>query len=410
MKNDTFNGDNAKLVESIKALLALDESGSLVPHGVGGHARQLLSAAASRLSASIADTAGALPAWFDTFLQNVCEIPDRNSPEDEPEAMVATEQDLRNCALNAIEEHCAIDEPASDTEEAAALRAFDMAKLAGHSYDIESYCAGYIDAVPPAAPSDKQEAVNGIPATLRHDEGAIARCSYCGRYSLDPKTLSNRQPKCDCGEQHGWSGSFKKPGPDSKWSGAPTPERAQPTCFATLTECPTCKNVIGKCVAAPTPERADADTAGVKPDESLSLANTDWRNLYEMVYGHECSFKCFMATVDDLAATPASSVADAAGASDAEILYQTKVGLRHQAEVEDADAKKEYYALGLTDGKNSILNAPTKVENAGPWRAENVGAIHDSLMNIAAKHIQTNQLYDFTKEWQAAIEKESGND
>jgi hypothetical protein len=69
-------------------------------------------------------------------------------------------------------------------------------------------------------PSDKQEAVNGIPATLRHDEGAIARCSYCGRYSLDPKTLSNRQPKCDCGEQHGWSGSFKKPGPDSKWSGA----------------------------------------------------------------------------------------------------------------------------------------------------------------------------------------------
>jgi hypothetical protein len=84
---------------------------------------------------------------------------------------------------------------------------------------FEKYCR-IVYAAPPTTPSDKQEAVNGIPATLRHDEGAIARCSYCGRYSLDPKTLSNRQPKCDCGEQHGWSGSFKKPGPDSKWSGA----------------------------------------------------------------------------------------------------------------------------------------------------------------------------------------------
>jgi hypothetical protein len=44
-----------------------------------------------------------LPAWFDTFLTNVCEIPDRNSPEDEPEAMIATAEELRNCAINAIE-------------------------------------------------------------------------------------------------------------------------------------------------------------------------------------------------------------------------------------------------------------------------------------------------------------------
>ncbi len=62
-------------------------------------------------------------------------------------------------------------------------------------------------------------AVNGIPATPRHDEGAIARCSYCGRYSLDPKTLSDRQPQCECGKKYGWSGSFKKPGLDAKWSG-----------------------------------------------------------------------------------------------------------------------------------------------------------------------------------------------
>lgn len=77
--------------------------------------------------------------------------------------------------------------------------------------------------------------MNGIPATLRHGEGAIARCFYCGRYSLDPKTLSDRQPKCECGEKHGWSGSFKKPGPDAKWSGA-APESPQATSIAQIIE------------------------------------------------------------------------------------------------------------------------------------------------------------------------------
>jgi hypothetical protein len=71
--------------------------------------------------------------------------------------------------------------------------------------------------------------INGIQATHRHDEGAIACCSYCGRYSLDPKTLSDRQPVCDCGKQRGWSGSFRRPGPDAKWSGAaPTVAAAGP--------------------------------------------------------------------------------------------------------------------------------------------------------------------------------------
>ena len=74
-------------------------------------------------------------------------------------------------------------------------------------------------------------ALNGIKATMFHDEGAIAQCGYCRRYSLDPKTLGDRQPACECGEKHGWSGSFKKPGADAQWSGArpacaPQPERA----------------------------------------------------------------------------------------------------------------------------------------------------------------------------------------
>ena len=48
---DEFRGDTASLVRNITALLDLDAQGCLVPHGVGGHARGLLSAAASRLAA-----------------------------------------------------------------------------------------------------------------------------------------------------------------------------------------------------------------------------------------------------------------------------------------------------------------------------------------------------------------------
>lgn len=48
---DDFNGDVRRLLESIDALLALDAKGALAPHGIGGHARRLLNAAASRLEA-----------------------------------------------------------------------------------------------------------------------------------------------------------------------------------------------------------------------------------------------------------------------------------------------------------------------------------------------------------------------
>jgi hypothetical protein len=46
---DDFNGDDARLLESIEALLDLDKRGALTPHGLGGHGRTLLSAAAHRL-------------------------------------------------------------------------------------------------------------------------------------------------------------------------------------------------------------------------------------------------------------------------------------------------------------------------------------------------------------------------
>lgn len=46
---------------------------------------------------------GALPLWWTQFIRNISEIADRNSPEDEPGAIVATPDELAVCALNAIE-------------------------------------------------------------------------------------------------------------------------------------------------------------------------------------------------------------------------------------------------------------------------------------------------------------------
>ncbi|AEZ50849.1 hypothetical protein DC1_00031 [Burkholderia phage DC1] len=46
---DAFNGDNAALIRSIKALLELDAAGVLRTHGIGEHARSLLAAAAEQL-------------------------------------------------------------------------------------------------------------------------------------------------------------------------------------------------------------------------------------------------------------------------------------------------------------------------------------------------------------------------
>ncbi|WP_241238586.1 UPF0175 family protein [Burkholderia gladioli] len=47
---DDFRGNDTNLVRSIEALIALNDEGALVPHGIGGLARVLLSAAAVRLT------------------------------------------------------------------------------------------------------------------------------------------------------------------------------------------------------------------------------------------------------------------------------------------------------------------------------------------------------------------------
>jgi hypothetical protein len=57
-----------------------------------------------------------------------------------------------------------------------------------------------------------------IKETLSHGAGAYARCSFCGRYSDHPSSLSKYGWPCDCGNSGGWSGSFVKPTKDSTWS------------------------------------------------------------------------------------------------------------------------------------------------------------------------------------------------
>ncbi|MBW5284769.1 hypothetical protein [Burkholderia gladioli] len=89
-------------------LIDFDLAGKDEAKAIQRHVRAML---AERAAVSPA-TASGLPAWFDTFLTNVCEIPDRSSPEGEPDAIIATLEELKNCALNAIEE-CAGDEPAT---------------------------------------------------------------------------------------------------------------------------------------------------------------------------------------------------------------------------------------------------------------------------------------------------------
>jgi hypothetical protein len=57
------------------------------------------------------------------------------------------------------------------------------------------------------------------PAELGHDAGACARCSFCRRYTADIRALSQRPGLlCDCGQAHGWSGSFERPGVGAEWS------------------------------------------------------------------------------------------------------------------------------------------------------------------------------------------------
>ena len=68
---DDFNGDNAKLIESARALISLSDSGSLAHHGIGGHARAILSAFIVRTeAAALSQTAGVVVS--DEMIERAC--------------------------------------------------------------------------------------------------------------------------------------------------------------------------------------------------------------------------------------------------------------------------------------------------------------------------------------------------
>ncbi len=70
-------------------------------HGIAASLRAAL--AAQPADAQQEPVTPTLPPWWFEFIVAVCELPDRNSPEGEPDAMVATEDELASCALAAIE-------------------------------------------------------------------------------------------------------------------------------------------------------------------------------------------------------------------------------------------------------------------------------------------------------------------
>lgn len=116
--------------------------------------------------------------------------------------------------------------------DAAALReAIDLEPVPER---LDKFASGQLSATPPQA---SEGALPELPATLMHDAGAYTQCHYCKRYSLDPRTLADRAPMCDCGNEHGWSGSFKVPGPDAQWSGkAPAIPPLLPSAYVRATQ------------------------------------------------------------------------------------------------------------------------------------------------------------------------------
>jgi hypothetical protein len=66
----------------------------------------------------------------------------------------------------------------------------------------------------------KAERGRYIQASRQHDAGAYAQCHQCGRYSDNHQSLVSKSWPCDCGAIGHWSGSFRRPNAESRWSDA----------------------------------------------------------------------------------------------------------------------------------------------------------------------------------------------
>jgi hypothetical protein len=87
------------------------------------------------------------------------------------------------------------------------------------------------------------------------------------------------------------------------------------------------------------------------PQADAAIA--DWRNLYEMVYGHECSFKSFMETVDELS----RDAAIAAGGAQEPVA--TRAEIEHARDRVLAQSKNSLFRSGAKICASEILS-PTK--------------------------------------------------
>ena len=79
-----------------------------------------------------------------------------------------------------------------------------------------------LDAEPPKPTGEPGIHGINIAKTAEHDAGAIARCSYCGRYTDREDALRGSNVPCDCRASGGWCGSFVKPTKDSAWCNTPS--------------------------------------------------------------------------------------------------------------------------------------------------------------------------------------------
>lgn len=82
---DDFNGDTPRLIDCIRALVDMSDEGVLLPHGLGGHARKLLLAAANRLAPQ-AQGHGAVGAGWRPI--------DKSTPRDGTHILLSFGQDL----------------------------------------------------------------------------------------------------------------------------------------------------------------------------------------------------------------------------------------------------------------------------------------------------------------------------
>ena len=98
---DEFRGGDEALLASARALLAMDAAGSLVPHGLGGHGRNLLNALGARFERAMtsrAELEARVTAEFEAAVSNY-----RGKDYDSTEELEQQEDELIRAARDAIQ-------------------------------------------------------------------------------------------------------------------------------------------------------------------------------------------------------------------------------------------------------------------------------------------------------------------